>query len=395
MKEGRDIDTLFKEGFLNPDIPYNDSDWKNLEGRLHPKEKQRVVPVIWLTSIAGIAAMLLIVFLLVMPDKDKTNINDHVKTKNDKIDEGNTGSKNGTSDGSSKAIEQSLTQTTNEPKDISSQRNNQKDNLQSSYYNLYKTTDIFGTPKVNSENNTLASPNFSPIILNATINPAEFSKQKVFREAVQGKADKFIDPVRRKPNIVLSITAAPDLTGVQKSGKSNLSGSLGFEATAFLTKKLSVTTGIAYAKKIYDSDFSLYKPNSSYVFKTEPTNIHANCDVLDIPLNINYKVFDNNKNAITLSTGLSSYLMLNEKYNYSYQPGYQGPEDYEVYNQNQHYLGIANISIEFQHKINNKLSISARPFMKLPLTGIGYGNSRLSSTGIAISVNMNLFKKEN
>jgi len=62
---------------------------------------------------------------------------------------------------------------------------------------------------------------------------------------------------------------------------------------------------------------------------------------------------------------------------------------------NQHYLGIANIGVEFQHKINNNLSISAKPFMKIPLTDIGYGNSRLSSTGVAVSVNMNLFRKGN
>jgi len=87
--------------------------------------------------------------------------------------------------------------------------------------------------------------------------------------------------------------------------------------------------------------------------------------------------------------------MLKEKYNYSYDGNYQGPQAYEVRNQNQHYLGVANVGLEFQHKINEKLSISAKPFMKLPLTGIGYGNSRLSSTGVAVSVNMNLFKKGN
>jgi hypothetical protein len=85
--------------------------------------------------------------------------------------------------------------------------------------------------------------------------------------------------------------------------------------------------------------------------------------------------------------------MLKEKYSYSYNGAYQGPENFEVRNQNQHYLGIANVGVEFQHKINNNLSISAKPFMKIPLTDIGYGNSKLSSTGVAVSVNMNLFKR--
>ncbi|RYD75601.1 MAG: hypothetical protein EOP55_13155, partial [Sphingobacteriales bacterium] len=198
-----------------------------------------------------------------------------------------------------------------------------------------------------------------------------------------------------RPRFVLSILAAPDLTSVEYSGRSNLSGSVGAELTFSLTKRLSITTGAAYAKKIYESDFSLYNPNSSYVFKTQPTNVRANCDVLDIPLNVNYKVFDGRRNSLSVSTGLSSYLMLKEKYSYTYNSAYPGPADYEVKNQNQHYLGIANIGVEFQHKINSKLSISARPFMKIPLTDIGYGNSKLSSTGVAVSVNMNLFRKSN
>jgi len=117
--------------------------------------------------------------------------------------------------------------------------------------------------------------------------------------------------------------------------------------------------------------------------------------VLDIPLNLNFKVFEGKRNSIAVSTGLSSYLMLKEKYSYTYNSTYPGPADYEVRNQNQHYLGIANLGVAIQHKINNKFSISARPFIKIPLTDIGYGNSKLSSTGVAVSVNMNLFKKAN
>ena len=64
MKEGKDIDKLFKDGLENPDLPFNDLDWDNLEERLHPSPKRRIVPLMWLTAVAGIAAMLLVVFLL-------------------------------------------------------------------------------------------------------------------------------------------------------------------------------------------------------------------------------------------------------------------------------------------------------------------------------------------
>ncbi|MFF5382028.1 hypothetical protein [Pedobacter suwonensis] len=390
MKEGKDIDKLFKDGLENPDLPFNDLDWDNLEERLHPSPKRRTVPIIWLTAVAGIVAMLLVVYLLVKPDADQFK-NRQVKTKIEKND--NTGkplndkeelvkktadenSSSGNGQGSLLAGHHDTEKATNAQNGAETRSTSLKA-METGGDNSNQLVDVIYKPKISTER-----------------EPIVFEKQNLVFEPAQGRVAKIQDPVfKKKPRLILSILAAPDLTSVQKSGQSSLSGGLGIEATVILTKKLSVTTGASYAKKIYDSDFSLYKPNTNYVFGIKPSNIHANCDVLDIPINLNYKVFDNRRNSISLSTGLSSYLMLKEKYSFSYNGTYQGPQNFEVKNANQHYLGIANVGIEFQHKINHNLSISAKPFMKIPLTDIGYGNSRLSSTGVAISVNMNLFRR--
>jgi len=392
MKEGKDIDKLFKDGLGNPDLPFNDLDWDNLEERLHPTPKRRIVPLVWFTAVAGIAAMLFVVFLLVKPTANKTDVKAVVKTeknnKNNGQSKNNKGSLTevpggganlaGIVDSTSVAVKRSSNKTIDKAvqKDLSDVEAGQK---------------VIGTEIGNA--NLLADMVYKPS-LSSTIDPVKFDNQSLNNSVAVGKPERIKTPIaKQKSRFVLSILAAPDLTSVQKSGQSSLSGGFGLEATYILTKKLSITTGASYAKKIYDSDFSLYKPNSSYIFKVAPSNIHANCDVIDIPLNVNYKVFSNSRNAISVSTGLSSYLMLKEKYSYTYTGDYKGPQDFEVKGQNQHYLGIANVGIEFQHKINNNLSISAKPFMKIPLTDIGYGNSKLSSTGVAVSVNMNLFKR--
>jgi hypothetical protein len=403
MKKGNEIDKLFKEGLESPDIPFNEANWLSLEERLHPKEKRRIVPIIWFAAVAGIAAMLLVVFLF-LPKEDQQKRNDQVENK-----------KTGTPQGKNQE------QTKKEDQNNNNVKNNEKANQ---YADVKKTgkeqKEMIVHDKADSENDKLslnnASNNFidlklastdrtisnnlqsnsqSENLLNVSASQIIFNDQKLNTTLAYAKVKTAPNPIvnKNKPRLVLSILAAPDLTSIQTSGRSNLSGSFGAELTLSVTKRLSITTGAAYAKKIYDSDFSLYRPNTSYVFKVAPTNVHANCDVIDIPLNVNYKVFDNNRNSITVSTGLSSYLMLKEKYSYTYDGSYQRPQDFEVKNQNQHYLGIANIGVEFQHKINNKISIGARPFIKLPLTDIGYGNSKLSSTGVAVSLNMNLFKK--
>jgi len=397
MKEGRDIDKLFKEGLENPDLPFNDLDWDNLEEKLHPKEKRRIVPVIWFAAATGIAAMLLIVFLFVKSDVNAPTKNSVVKVNGNKKIETESEDKTRLND--------STAQINNLAENgVSNKENLRRFEAKHSVNSISNTSFKGDFNKINDNDrlplssdvingNLLANVNYG-LSLNAEVNPVQYQSQKLVNSPGRTKLDKAFSPVfKSKPRLVLSILAAPDLTSVQSSGKSDLSASFGAELTLFLTKKLSITSGAAYAKKIYDSDFSLYRPNSTYVFKVDPTNVHANCDVIDIPLNVNYKVFDNSRNSITVSTGLSSYLMLKEKYSYTYRDEYQKPLDYEVKNQNQHYLGIANVGVEFQHKINNNLSISAKPFMKIPLTDIGYGNSKLSSTGVAVSLNMNLFKK--
>lgn len=393
MKEGKDIDKLFKDGLENPDLPFNDLDWDSLEEKLHPSPKRRVVPLMWLTAVAGIAALLLVVFLLAKPSADQSK-NNLVKARTEK----------------NKNIDKPLHDKPNlikKPSDETASAKNGGESLLAGHNNTAKAANRQNTaetqfvekisPKImeagSDPGNQLVNVVYKPEIRTET-EPIAFETQNLVLAPAHGKIAKIKEPIfKKKSRLILSILAAPDLTSVQKSGQSSLSGGFGLEATLILTKKLSVTTGASYAKKIYNSDFSLYKPNTDYVFGVTPSNIHANCDVLDIPLNLNYKVFDNRRNSISVSTGLSSYLMLKEKYSFSYTGTYQGPQDFEVKNENQHYLGIANIGLEFQHKINRNLSISAKPFMKIPLTNIGYGNTRLSSTGVAVSVNMNLFRK--
>ncbi|KQM74997.1 hypothetical protein ASE74_03195 [Pedobacter sp. Leaf216] len=391
MKDGKDIDKLFKDGLENPDLPFNDLDWDDLEERLHPTPKRRIVPLIWLTAVAGIAAMLLVVFLLVKPGADKADVKAVVKTN--KSDQNNNQLKNNPE--SVTKVPESVNDggaTTDSASAVA--KNAGKKTVATGVTAAYERETV---RKVNEtvvdQSRILADVTYNPNLSTKT-DPVEFRDQKLSSSVAIGRPER-IKPslVKQKSRFVLSILAAPDLTSVQKSGQSSLSGGFGVEATYILTKKLSITTGAAYAKKIYDSDFSLYRPNTSYLFTVAPSNIHANCDVIDIPLNVNYKVFGNNRNAISVSTGLSSYIMLKEKYSYSYTGGYEGPQGFEVKGRNQHYLGIANVGVEFQRKINNNLSISAKPFMKIPLTDIGYGNSKLMSTGVAVSVNMNLFNR--
>src|SRR5690606_16767157 len=139
------------------------------------------------------------------------------------------------------------------------------------------------------------------------------------------------------------------------------------------------------SRKPYDaspSDYHLGRPSSSLLA------VNAECDVIDIPVNLRYDFYRKGANRAGLTAGLSSYLMLSERYRYRYQD--YDSRLYEYRNENQHFMGVANAGIVFERELNSKMSIGLQPFIKIPLTGIGHGKVKLISTGAAVRLNMRL-----
>lgn len=213
-------------------------------------------------------------------------------------------------------------------------------------------------------------------------------KNSDIERSVQKKMDEVL---ARQHNLILSAMAAPDVSTVPSGTSAKISTNVGALATYALGSKFSVTSGAVYAKKYYNS-------TGTYASVTNPGTtgdweVKADCNVLDIPLNVNYKVLNKKSLSVSVNTGLSSYFMLKEKYQYVTQiPGQdQQVKNAEFDNQNQHIFGIANVSVSFDHQISDNLSIGVQPFAKLPLTGIGNNKVDLRSTGVSFSLNIGLF----
>lgn len=213
-------------------------------------------------------------------------------------------------------------------------------------------------------------------------------KDNDIERSVQKKME---DALAQQHNLILSAMAAPDVSTVPSGTSAKISTNLGMLATYALGSKFSLTSGAVYAKKYYNSA-------GTYASTTNPGTtgdwtVKADCNVLDIPLNVNYKVMNKKSLSVSVNTGLSSYFMLKEKYQYiTEMPGQdQQVRTAEFDNQNQHIFGIANVSVSFDHKISDNLSVGVQPFAKLPLTGIGNNNVDLRSTGVSFSLNIGLF----
>jgi hypothetical protein len=122
-----------------------------------------------------------------------------------------------------------------------------------------------------------------------------------------------------------------------------------------------------------------------------PASVSTVCRMIDIPLNVSYRVFNQHQNKIFIGTGLSSYVMLQQNYTFNYTDPYAtGPSHFDVSKNAGYLFGILNLNATYQRQLNSKLGVSVQPYMKIPLTNVGYSQVKLQSTGLAIGLNWNL-----
>ncbi|HWZ36656.1 MAG TPA: hypothetical protein VNW51_10870, partial [Mucilaginibacter sp.] len=191
-----------------------------------------------------------------------------------------------------------------------------------------------------------------------------------------------------RPQYALSVLAAPEVNGVGSFNSTSSGTNIGLLFTVGLNK-FSASTGATYSTKPYSMPFSNY--HTTYKFKTEPNYVMADCRVLDIPINLGYQVFNKSRNKISVGTGLSSYIMMHESYAYDYGNAvYPGPSSYTVKGKGKYFFSIMNLQASYERKVASNIGLSLTPYLKLPLSDIGYSQVRVQTFGVAVGLNWNI-----
>lgn len=198
----------------------------------------------------------------------------------------------------------------------------------------------------------------------------------------------------RKLSFSVTALAGPDFSSIESIAgrKGNLS--IGLLLNTSIAKKITLSSGLKYGLKSYAAsayDYKLQNPSRA----DKISGIDASCNILEIPLQISYSLFQNKNNHVQLSSGLTSYLMLKEEYNFKYTPQ-SGYKDYLLVknNANQHYLSVLNLAASYHIKPkSSNIEWAIEPYVKLPLGGVGEGNVRLKSSGISLNMTYDITKK--
>ncbi|HUR67206.1 MAG TPA: hypothetical protein VMZ03_12725 [Chitinophagaceae bacterium] len=194
-----------------------------------------------------------------------------------------------------------------------------------------------------------------------------------------------------------SISGGPDasFTGGDKIGKAKLLGGVGLGYT--IRNKFTLRTGLYVARKIYTSSPEEYHaPNAFYAYYPNMQKIEADCKVFEIPLSISYNFKRTDKQNFFAGAGLSTYLMKRETYDYYYKYYPTSPTVNKVhtsYNENNHFLSVLSLSAGYQRTISKRISITAEPYFKLPLKGVGFGKVKLNSGGVLFTISVKPFRQ--
>lgn len=200
----------------------------------------------------------------------------------------------------------------------------------------------------------------------------------------------FSQPVLSRFTIRLLVS--PDLSATGSVANVQEPGyKIGLGLNYQLTPKLSLATGVIHSDVRYTANSSDYSPSSnSYEDNNSamiPSRVLAKCLILDIPVHLNYEFMQFGRSRIFASAGLSSYIMMDEKYDFKYDDYYPGQADsWSGQTGILHLFSNAGFSVGYQMDLNQRWGLQIEPFVKIPLKEVGWGNVKLYSLGSFVSL---------
>ncbi len=217
------------------------------------------------------------------------------------------------------------------------------------------------------------------------------SKEPVLNEPVAKKISS-----KKGNKFAINFSLGPDISsvGIHRPGKTDLQYGLGLGYS--FTPKLMVRAGFYTSRKRYVAAPDDYHPPAGYwTYTANMEKIEADCNVYEIPVNFLYNFSTKKEHSWFASAGVSSYIMKKELYGYYYKNS-TGQSTYyarTIDNKNKHLFSVLNLSGGYSYIINKHLSFMAEPYIKIPLTGVGFGKVKLNSGGLLFTLSVKPFSR--
>ena len=201
------------------------------------------------------------------------------------------------------------------------------------------------------------------------------------------------------PRLSLLLSFSPDFSGTSLSQYSAPGKAFGAMIHYHIRSRWSVSAGVIKNNKQYTGDGEDYQPPPGYWnYYTNgkiPASIYGTCDVLEFPLMIQYAIVANGKNRLLAGAGTSSYVMLNESYQYHFdEPNPGAREGWNSQSSSRFLLNMVNLSMGYERQVLPGFMIGIEPYVKIPIEKIGWCNLKLFSTGASVTMRYTILRKK-
>ena len=435
------FDQHIKDKLSQNQVPPLDA-WKNIEEKLDKKEnKNKLIPIIyWVGSTAACVILGFGIYFAAQDNKTPKNheiVNKNTKQKsssNDSvlIQKINKESKNnhqieqyfvkqnGSVNKTNISHNLSFNQIISSANSHQNLENNLTDNTQNSNPSIF--------PKTETENSNL--PKQLPVIKKDDIDEKSF---ELAVENQQKKKEEKIDIKKSSPKIAISSFISPSKMMETKSIlsdefngndlKNTVTMAYGAKVAVKINDRLNVRSGISkidleqrtnnvtvnipietislsmatntqyHTNNIaYSSNIMISgkRQNINYfnTLKAEEANIEQKVQYLEVPLEVEYKLFNLDKFNVSAVAGGSYYLLTKNSISMNSTNGKSSQKIGEATNLNTNSYS-ANAGVKFEYKLSNKTSINLEPnyrYMINPISNVNAKNPSLLGLNLGFSI---------
>jgi len=262
---------------------------------------------------------------------------------------------------------------------------------------------VFDIPPVN--NNDISGPANSTTDTKSESKQAPINNDVVIAEVKSNKQNNTVqqddskdennktvlkdkNKKQKEHGIYAGIMVSPDISTIKFQGIRNMGVSAGVIVGYQVNKNIDVETGLAWNEKYYHSDGKYFNAKN-IVLPTyaKVKELDGTCKMIEVPVTVRYNFRRSSKGNLSVSGGLSSYIMKRENYDYTIERnGVQYPRNAGYKNSSTDMFAVANAGFAYNRNIGKKTILRVEPYIKIPVKGVGIGDLPIMSTGINIAV---------
>ncbi len=234
-------------------------------------------------------------------------------------------------------------------------------------------------PKLSTENKSKGIISEVALLADSTNEVYRVAQEVLHQDSLFVKEESDKEKKVRSGLWSLKFSISPDWSAQSFSETADVGFNYGLSLEYRLGKSIGIAAGILRTRKYYTAENIVYNSYSAEYAE-------GNCNMWDIPVQLNYYITSGRSVQAFASLGLSSYLMSKENYTY-----YPNADDKlilytsKVENENNEWFKVLNLSVGLQRPLTKSMFIQVEPFVKVPLGEMGAGNIAISSIGLFLN----------